>query len=602
MCGFAGFAGFEESLWEERYLWGSLGKRMGKRLAHRGPDENGTHVSENCVLSHSGLSVSDLLFGKQPLTAVSNGFDYTITYDGSIYNKAEVKTRLEAAGYHFETNCDAELVLKAYMEFGDNTPEYLCGVFAFAVDDRCRKRLFLCRDRFGAKPLFYTFSGDRIVFGSEIKALFEYPGVKAVLGKTGLCEIWGLAPVRSPGSGVFQNVYELRPGCIATYSREGFYSQNYYALKSYEPGLSYEQTVEALREMLHSTVAEQTLLNVPVCALLSGGISSGIVTALAADSLKERDRSLHAYSFLLEEDRSFFAPDDDDALLSDYLDVERTVLNCSNNALFYHLYDSVIAADLPGTADVDSSLLYYCREIKKNYPIALCGAGANELFGKLPGMPEAYPWTRDLRFRNALIKPELAEALEIENYVNQKYEETLWDAPLISGEPAQMSRHRQMRYLNLRWFLQSLFNRLDRCGMYSGLEIRSPFMEHRLIELLYNTPIEYETKNGLEKSLLRSAAEGLLPSHILHREKSPCPKLHSPQYEEMLRTKLSYILRDSLQPIHKLISAQQATQLLTENFEYGNPPFGQTVAGPQLLANLIQINYWMLRYNIYVDL
>ncbi|MEG1427699.1 MAG: asparagine synthase C-terminal domain-containing protein, partial [Oscillospiraceae bacterium] len=211
-------------------------------------------------------------------------------------------------------------------------------------------------------------------------------------------------------------------------------------------------------------------------------------------------------------------------------------------------------------------------------------------------------WSLDTGFRESLLIPEIAREVNLDGYVKERFQETLWDTPLISGESDSEIRRRQMSFMNIRWFMGTLLDRKDRCSMASGLEVRVPYADHRLIDYVYNVPWDYKCRNGVQKSLLRDAAVGLLPEDILYRKKSPYPKTHNPGYEALLKSKLRYILMDSMQPIHKLLSPETAKGLLTEKFDYGKPWFGQLMAGPQLLAYLIQINYWMLRYNIYVDL
>lgn len=187
MCGFAGFSDYSDSLMEEKYLWMALARRMARRVSHRGPDDSGAHVSPHCALGHARLAIIDPENGAQPMTVYRDGGEFTIAYNGELYNAAELRNDLLGRGYTFQTNCDTEVVLNAYLCYGEDCAEKLNGIFAFAVDDVPRGRTFLCRDRFGVKPLFYTIQGDRLAFGSELKALFEFPGVNPVLGKSGIC-------------------------------------------------------------------------------------------------------------------------------------------------------------------------------------------------------------------------------------------------------------------------------------------------------------------------------------------------------------------------------------------------------------------------------
>ncbi len=612
MCGFAGFAGFSENLWEERYLWGNLGKRMAGRIAHRGPNDRGTYVSKNVVLSHARLAVMDPLFGKQPMTFKLGEFEFAIAYNGEIYNTNEIKRDLLTKGYTFDTRCDTEVLLKAYIEYGEDCPNKLNGIFAFVVDDPREQRLFMCRDRFGVKPLFYTMVPDRIVFASEIKSLFEYPGVRPIIDKQGLQEIIGIGPARTSGCGVFKDIYELKPSTIAIFDKNGFREKEYFKLVAHEIEDSYEQAVLNVRELLEDIAERQMVSDVPICTFLSGGLDSSVVTALASKTLK--DKNLQTYSFDFEGNSEYFSPtkyepsaDEPWArMVSNYLGTEHTTLICSTDSLYKSLFEAVIAKDLPGMADVDSSLLQFCKEVKENHDVVLCGECADEVFGGYPWFmnkeDSGFPWSREMDFRNSLINKDLAEFLNIKEYSQQKYQESIESVSLIGNENAEDKHWRKMTYLNIKWFMQTLLDRKDRCSMYSGLEVRVPYADHRLIEYIYNCPWDYKYRNGQNKYILRDAAQLTLPQDILFRKKKPYPKTHNPKYEQQLKEKLRYVLRDKQQPIHKIISEETAKALLKEKFDYGKPWFGQLMAGPQLLAYILQINYWLIRYNIYLDI
>ena len=617
MCGFAGFSDYSDSLEDEKYLWIALARRMARRISHRGPDDSGAHVSPYCALGHARLAIIDPENGKQPMTVRRDGAEFTIAYNGELYNAPELRGDLEGRGYAFETNCDTEVVLNAYLCYGEDCAEKLNGIFAFAVDDGARKRTYLCRDRFGVKPLFYTLQGDRLAFGSEIKALFEYPGVNPVLGKTGVCEIFGLGPARTPGCGVFEGISELKPGHFAIFDRDGFRDRCYFDLQAAPHEDDYDITVKHVRELLLDTVERQMISDVPLCTFLSGGLDSSVVTAIAAEVLKRRGEKLSTYSFEFEGNEenfrpSSFQPDRDESWalkVSAALNTRHTTLFCDKGELESSLFEGVLAKDLPGMSDIDGSLLHYCRQVKKRHVVALCGECADEIFGGYPWFHRRemfdgahFPWSNNLDIRSSLLKPEVAEAIQLENYVNSRLQETLDDVPTIPGETSEQTRMRQISYLNIKWFMSTLLDRKDRCSMWSGLEVRVPYADHRIAQYVFNTPWEFKCPDGRTKGLLRDAARGLLPEDILERRKSPYPKTYDPAYEQDLKKRLSYVLLDSSQPIHKLLSEEAAGSLLTETFDYGKPWFGQLMAGPQLLAYLLQINYWLLHYNIYVKL
>ncbi len=617
MCGFAGFSDYNENLPEGRNRWLDVAGRMARRIAHRGPDDSGAHLSRHVALGHARLAIIDPENGRQPMTVRRGGEEITIAYNGEIYNAPELRAELEARGYTFQTACDTEVVLNAYLCYGEDCGEKLNGIFAFAIDDGQVGRTFLCRDRFGVKPLFYALRDGRLIFASEIKALFEYPGVTPVLDAGGVCEVFGLGPARTPGCGVFRGVFDLKPGHAAVFDREGFRDWAYFRLAAQPFADDYDTAVRSVRELLIDTVERQLVSDAPLCTFLSGGLDSSVITAIAARYLGQRGGTLSTYSFEFEgNDKNFvsssFQPDRDESWaekVSAALGTEHTTLYCNNEELERSLYEGVIAKDLPGMADIDGSLLHFCRLVKRRHTVALCGECADEIFGGYPWFHRRemfdgahFPWSNNLEHRLSLLKPELRESLRMEDYVANRLEESLMEVPALPGETAEQLRMRQISYLNIRWFMATLLDRKDRCSMASGLEVRVPYADHRIAQYVYNTPWEFRCKDGRPKGLLRDAAKGLLPEDVLERRKSPYPKTYDPAYERRLKQRLGHILRDSAQPIHKLLSEEAVQSLLGETFDYGRPWFGQLMAGPQLLAYLIQINYWLAHYNIYLAL
>ncbi|QEY34512.1 asparagine synthase (glutamine-hydrolyzing) [Caproiciproducens galactitolivorans] len=617
MCGIAGFCDYNDDLSEESYFWGSLAKRMGNRLKHRGPDDSGIHVSAHAAFAHTRLAVVDILGGKQPMTAVSDGFRYTIVYNGELYNSKELRDELTALGHTFETKSDTEILLKCYIQFGFTCAEKLNGIFAFAVDDERRQCCYLCRDRFGVKPLFYAIENDRLVFASEIKALFEYPGINPVIDRQGLCEIFGLGPARTAGVGVFRNVMEIKPGYCAVYDKFGLETVPYFELKSYEHPDSYEDSVKKVKYLVEDAVTRQLISDVPLCTFLSGGLDSSIITAIAARNYQALGKVLSTYSFDFTGNEKYFKPTAfqpgaDRPWVEKMVETFQTnhhFLECNNVTLADKLYDSVIAKDLPGMADVDSSLLYFCSLVKKKHVVGLSGECADEIFGGYPWFHKEeafeghyFPWSPDLSLRSGLLLPEIADALHMDDYVNMRYEESIAAVPKLEGESALERRRREISYLNIRWFMSTLLDRKDRASMASGLEVRVPYADHRIVQYVFNTPWEYKNHNGVVKSLLRDAAKDWLPEDVLARRKSPYPKTHNPAYELLVKQRLAAVLSDEGEPIHQLIDKTAAAQLLGQKSDYGKPWFGQLMAGPQLMAYLLQINFWLKKYEIVIKL
>ncbi len=443
------------------------------------------------------------------------GAEYGIVYNGEIYNAEELKQDLLSRGYGFETTCDTEVILCGYMEYGMEVAQKLNGIFAFAIWDGNREALFLCRDRLGVKPLFYAVKGDALVFGSEPKALFAHPQIRPEADLDSFREIFGVGPARTPGCGVFRGLREVKPGCVLEYSRERVKESPYWVLEAKPHTDSYAQTVETVSWLLRDAVKRQLVSDVPVCSFLSGGIDSSVVTAIASRQLGQEGVTLNTFSFdFAHNDACFqsnaFQPTRDrpyvDQVLALY-PLHHTYLECDEATLAGLLGDAVRMKDLPGMTDVDASLLYFCGLVKQHNKVALTGECADEIFGGYPWFyredllrVDGFPWSPDLSARTALLSDEAIHELHLEEYTRERYRDTLAQVPLLPEEKAETRRRREMSYLNLRWFMQTLLDRMDRTSMAWGLEARVPFADHRIVEYVYNVPWSMKYENGMEKS------------------------------------------------------------------------------------------------------
>ena len=613
MCGIVGFCSFKEKFEVDAPAWTEVLRAMRTAIAHRGCDQTGEYVRDHVGLAHTRLSIRDLAGGVQPMVGRRGPAEYVIVYNGEIYNAQEMKKELEDRGCCFATACDTEIILQGYMEYGPAVAQKLNGIFAFAVWDGRREELVLCRDRLGVKPLFYTLVGDTLVFGSEPKALFAHPGVMPQADLDSFREIFGVGPARTPGCGVFRDLLEVKPAQLLIWSRAGLAEHTYWTLEARPHTDSYEKTVDTVSFLLRDAVRRQMVSDVPVCSFLSGGIDSSVITALASRYLEEEGGVLNTFSFdFAHNDTCFqansFQPTRDrpyvDKMLTLY-PLRHTYLECEEIALADQLKNAVIMKDLPGMTDVDASLLYFCSLVRKHNKVALTGECADEIFGGYPWFyrPEllqadGFPWSSDLSARTALLSEEALRELDLENYVHQRYKDTLNQVPALPGEQGTDRRRREMSFLNLRWFMQTLLDRMDRASMAHGLEARVPFADHRIVEYVYNVPWCMKYKEGMEKRLLRDACQDLLPPELLYRKKSPYPKTYSPEYESILARRFGQMLKNSKAPIHRFLDPKKAQHFLEQPKDYGRPWFGQLMAGPQLMAYIMQINFWMERYGI----
>ncbi len=613
MCGIAGFCNFSVNYAATPDKWTKILEKMNRQQEHRGPDDNGTFLHSHCGLSHVRLSIIDLSTGHQPMTRSLGGRSVTIVYNGEIYNMKELKKELQHKGVRFHTTSDTEVILAGYEIYGVDIVKKLNGIFAFAIWDSWKQKLYLFRDRSGIKPLFYTIKQNTLVFSSEIKGLFCYPEITPEVDKEGLCEIFGLGPAKTYGKGVFKNIYEILPGHFLEFNKNSCREHCYWQLESRPHQQNFEETVEQTRTLITGSIREQMLSDVPICTFLSGGVDSSFVTAICSEELQKEGKQLDTYSFdFTDNDVNFkanaFQPTQDRPWVEKMVQFSNTnhhFLECNNKELYNYLYDAVDARDLPCMADVESSMLYFCKEVAKHNKVTLTGECADEIFGGYPWFhkkecfeADIFPWSMDFAPRTMLLKDEVLQELPIEEYARAAYEKTIRETPVLPGENPEEKRRREIAYLNLKWFMQTLLDRMDRTSMYSGLEARVPLADHRIIEYVWNVPWEMKCHNGIVKGLLRAAGEKYLPEEILYRKKSPYPKTYDPAYEKLLRQEMTELLHDGTAPLCTLIDRNKVMGFMKNPTDYGRPFYGQLMAGPQLLAYFLQINYWLAKYKI----
>ena len=615
MCGIAGFFNGKEDYraGEGEGKWKGVLRKMNRSQKHRGPDEDGIFLAGHCGLAHVRLSIIDLLTGQQPMIRREGEYEWAIAYNGEIYNMDALKKELEAEGEKFRTDSDTEVLLVGYMRYGSDFVKRLNGIFAFGIWDGRLKKLFLFRDRAGVKPCFYTRLGDTVIFSSEIKGLFSFPGIEPVVDKEGLCEVLGLGPAKTYGKGVFRGVLEVQPGHFLECGDGICREHCYWRLESRPHEDSWDETVEKMQYLIEDSVKMQMLSDVPICTFLSGGVDSSLVTAICSKELRKKGKQLDTYSFdFKDNDVNFranaFQPSQDRPwvdVVKEHTKTRHHYLECRNEELFDYLFEAVRARDLPCMADVESSMLYFCKKVAAYHKVTLTGECADEIFGGYPWFhkkecfeADTFPWSMDFKPRTMLLREDVLRELPIEEYVSAAYQKTIAETPVLEGERGEEKRRREISYLNLRWFMQTLLDRMDRTSMHVGLEARVPFADHRIIEYAWNVPWDMKYRNGVVKALLRAAGKEYLPEEVLYRRKSPYPKTYDPAYEQLVRRYMLEVIEDVDAPIRALIDGEKVKQFMEQPSDYARPFYGQLMAGPQLLAYLLQVNDWLEHYKI----
>ncbi|AYC30327.1 asparagine synthase (glutamine-hydrolyzing) [Paenisporosarcina cavernae] len=610
MCGIVGWIDFTKRMKEQQ----DIVLKMTRTLANRGPDAENVWTTDSVAFGHRRLAVVDIDGGRQPMTRTTERGDYTVCYNGELYNTEELRQELHLKGYRFRGHSDTEVLLTSYIEWKEHCVEKLNGIFAFAIWDAEAETLFIARDRLGVKPLFYANTSTGLLFASEIKALLAHPEVSPTLTREGLTEVLALGPSRKPGSGVFHGISELRPAHAILYSNKSNHIYRYWNVQSQAHEHSLEETIEEVRYLVSDAIQKQLVSDVPLCTFLSGGLDSSAISAVANKTYNEKHASpLHTYSIDFAENykhfmQNHFQPTSD----APYIEKMTTHLSSTHRAVTLSqeyvaalLYDALLARDMPGMADVDSSLLGFSRIIRSDFTVALSGECADEIFGGYPWFhsPEThnktFPWIRSSKERGNLLRDTWQKRLALEEFAYSSYAELTNEAPLLPGESEEQVALRKLFYINMTSFMATLLERKDRMSMAASLEVRVPFADHRLVEYAWNIPWEMKNLQNQEKGILRKAMEGILPHDVLYRKKSPYPKTHHPQFAELVQAQLVTVLKHKSSILQELFDYNQLQQLLdTRGSSFTTPWFGQLMTGPQLLAYLLQFHYWFEEYGI----
>ncbi|MGK3961439.1 asparagine synthase (glutamine-hydrolyzing) [Sorangium sp. So ce118] len=612
MCGIAGWVDYARDLTRERDVL----QKMTSTMKNRGPDDEGTWLAPRAALGHRRLSIIDLEGGRQPMIAEENGEPVAVLiYTGEVYNFRELRGELLSRGHQFRTQSDTEVVLRAYLEWGASFPRRLNGMYAFALWDVRRQELLLVRDRMGIKPLYYQPTGTGVLFGSEPKAILANPLAPPEVDASGLRELFAFT--KTPGHAVFRGMREVRPGHVVHVRREGVAERRYWALESRPHTDDLPTTIRTVRELLEDIVARQLISDVPLCTLLSGGLDSSAVTALAQRALRREgagpvrsfsvDFTGQTENFKADELRSTpdapYVVEVQRHVGSDHSDIVLSAAQLADPAVRAAV---LRARDLPsGFGDMDASLYLLFRAIREHSTVALSGESADEIFGGYLWFhdPEAvaaetFPWSamrtrmRDSSSASTLLAPALLGQLDLQAYIADRYRDALAEVPRLPGETGKERRMREISYLHLTRFLQLLLDRKDRMSMATGLEVRVPFCDHRLVEYVFNAPWAMKTFDGREKSLLRAAADDLLPRSVLERRKSPYPATQDPAYAQALRGQLARLLAQRDAPVLPLLDVARARAVAADS----DGPADEVSRSSMEQALLL--NDWLARYEV----
>ncbi len=615
MCGLVGFTNPNKDVSKYKHVLNN----MNKSITRRGPDEDGIYLEQNICMAHKRLIIIDPDGGKQPMKLNYQGNTYVIVYNGQLYNTIELKEELKNNGFTFETHSDTEILLKSFVHWKYDVVNHLNGIFSFCIWNSNEKELFFARDHLGVKPFYYSIINDTFVFGSEVKALFEFPGITPKIDSEGISELFGLGPSHTPGHGIFKDIYELKPAHFGIFNLSGLNIKRYWSLISKPHTDSFGTTCDTVKFLLEDSIRRQLVSDVPICTFLSGGLDSSIITLYAANYCMEKGLApLNTYSVdYVDNDKNFVKTDFQPNSDKYYIDLMQKKLNTKHHNIVLDtpeladsLEDAMIARDFPGMADVDSSLLLFCKNVKKEATVTLTGECSDEIFGGYPWFfredalnSGTFPWSIALDERQTLLNTKIAEKVHLKDYIDYRYNESLNEVVILNEDSEETKQKRKISHLTLNWFMQTLLDRSDRMAMYNGFEIRVPFCDYRLAQYVWNIPWEIKALNGREKGLLRYIMKDLLPSEIVDRKKSPYPKTWNPTYLQKVKGMLSKIMENKSAPINKLLNREYILDIIkTDGKAFTRPWFGQLMTGPQLMAYLCQVNMWLEKYKPEIEI
>ena len=606
MCGIGGFVDYER----DARRGGPILHGMKRTLTPRGPDAEGTYFDEDAALVHRRLIVIDPEGGKQPMHSPDR--NTIIIYNGELYNTPELRTELMSRGHEFVGHSDTEVLLHAYLEWKTDAFSRLNGIFAFAIWEKRERRLTLCRDRLGVKPLFFAPIRNGMTFGSTIDTVLCHPEIEPALDEDGLRTLLLLGPARPPESGVFRQIKSLLPGHFAVLTPENFTDHVYWQLEAHEHEDDLPTTIERTHELICDAARRQLVSDVPLACFLSGGLDSSILSMLAAKDYAARSETLHTWSVDYRDNdkyftKSIFQPNSDNSYIDqmvDFLGTHHHRVVLEPEALCAALLPATDARALPGMADVDSSLLLFCAAVKRGgTTVCLSGECADELFGGYPWyhreeilFEDTFPWSRSVGLRLGLLTPDAVR--NGEEFVRQHYRDTCDRAPKLSSDDKKAARMREMFVLNLDWFMATLLDRKDRMSMYSGLEVRVPFCDHRIVEYAYNMPWDFKSLEGREKGIVRRAFADELPKDIVFRKKSPYPKTFHPVYTRLCADYVRRIFEDNTSVAASLFDRNAVQKLMQRPESLAEPWFGQLMRTPQIFAYIIQLDRWFRHYHV----
>ena len=556
--------------------------QMNAQIAHRGPDDDGFFVEGNVGLAMRRLSIIDVKTGHQPLTNEDERI--WIVYNGEIYNHQQLRADLEAKGHRYRTKSDTETIVHLYEEYGRDCVKYLRGMFAFAIWDRRDRKLFVARDRLGIKPLYYLFDGKKFLFGSEIKTILTYPGVKAEFNPATIAEYLSFGYISREES-MFRGIKKLLPGHTLELNERGEMSiQSYWDMPFGEATerRPREYYIKTYRELLEQCVASHLMSDVPLGVFLSGGLDSSAVAALTT---KIRKEPIETFAVGYGEDAFSELPFA--RQVAEHIGSKHHEVRLGREEFFGNLPRLIWHEDEPIVWPSSVSLYSVARLARERVTVVLTGEGSDETLagytryawtllnsrmdGAYRSLTPAFlrslvrkgigagplgrhciaSWSTPFRCAMELHGRHFISTISIRHFRPRTEQSLLTDQALHAADDAYAGSmsywehssgdllHRLL-YTDIKTYLVELLMKQDQMSMAASIESRVPFLDHVLVEFTAQIAAEYSIKGLAGKHILKSAVEDLLPHSIVYRKKMGFPTpwaywLAGPQLDDLER-------------------------------------------------------------------
>ena len=505
----------------------------------------------------------------------------------------------------------AQLAMMAYARWGDDYARHLQGPVLSCICDTERDRMLVSRDRMGEISAFYARRGGEAALSDHPDALLAAGIAEPVMDRDGLCELFGLGPACTPGRTPLRDIKSVRMGRTMIFERQSVQETRYFELPNAISEVDPEAAAVQVRALLEQAIDDIAPLR-PGC-MLSGGIDSTALTALVAARMpgvksfsvdyQDNARDFIANAFRPEMDAPYAR------MAAEHLRTRHTTIVLRQDDLAGTIDEAQAARGFPGMADIDSSLLLFARAIGRQVGHVVSGECGDEVFGGYPWFQgdgrahgEAFPWSGSIHLRNGILKPAVREKIGLPAYVRGAYHEAMASYDVSNVPPAERDLFRLQR-LCFDFFMPNLQERASKMCAAAGIQVYTPLCDDRLVSAVYAMPWRVKRMGGISKGLYRAAVRDLLPEKLLQRKKSPYPKTCSADYTAEIRRRMGVLLRDTSAPLWRAVDAERVAQIASGALSPADAPwYGQLMAGPQMLAYLLQVNDWMTQNRIEIDI